>query len=68
MAAISSRDIGLRAYKGGVSLDFSAPAKPTDIDARNCKLRSECVTIRWFLSLEDVCEKLDRRRTHYNGE
>ncbi len=32
------------------------------------QLRSECLNARWFLSLQDTCEKLETWRRHYNEE
>jgi putative transposase len=66
-----SRDMDLWAYQRGVILDFSRPGKPTDnafIEAFNSKLRSECLNVRWLLSLQDACEKLEAWRRHYNEE
>lgn len=40
-----SRDLDLRAYANGVTLDFSRPGKPTDnayIEEFNGRLRAEC--------------------------
>lgn len=36
--------------------------------ATDRKLRSECLNARWFLSLQDACEKLEAWRRHYNEE
>ena len=44
-------------YFNGVELDFSRPAKPVDntfIEAFNGTLRRECLSLHWFLSLEDL--------------
>jgi putative transposase len=41
-----SRDLDLRAYSKGVTLDFSRPGKPTDnayIEAFNGRFRPECL-------------------------
>lgn len=60
-----SRDMDLWACRRGVTLDFSRLGKPTGnafIEAFNSKLRRECVNTHWFLSRDDVCEKLDRWR------
>ena len=57
------------AYLNGVELDFSRPGKPTDnafIEARNGRLREECLNENWFLSLEDAQEKIDAWREEYN--
>jgi len=53
-----------------VTLDFSKPGKPTDnpyIESFNGKYRDECLTVHWFLSLEDAQEKIDIWRTDYNS-
>ena len=49
-----SRDLDLWAYQRGVVLDFSRPGKPTDnafIEAFNGRLRAECLSAHWFLTL-----------------
>jgi putative transposase len=64
-----SRDLDLWAYQKGVELDFSRPGKPTDnafIEAFNARLRAECLTSHWFLSLADAAEKLEAWRRDYN--
>jgi len=55
-----SRDLVLRAYQRGVTLDFSRPGKPTDnafIEAFNGRLRAECLNAHWFMSLADAQQK-----------
>ena len=57
------------AYLNGVELDFSRPGKPTDnafIESFNGRLRQECLNENWFLSLEDVREKVEVWREEYN--
>ena len=64
-----SRDMDLWAYQHGVTLDFSRPGKPTDnafIEAFNGRLRAECLSSHWFLSLADAAEKLEAWRRDYN--
>jgi len=66
-----SRDMDLWAYQRGVTLDFSRPGKPTGnafTEAFNSKLRSKCLNVHWFLSLQDVCEKLEAWLRHYKEE
>lgn len=66
-----SRDLDLWAYRHGVTLDFSRPGKPTDnafIEAFNGRLRAECLSAHWFLSLADAREKLEAWRRYYNEE
>jgi putative transposase len=64
-----SRDLDLWAYMNGVTLDFSRPGKPTDnafIEAFNGRLRAECLSANWFMSLSDAREKLECWRGDYN--
>jgi putative transposase len=64
-----SRDMDLWAYRHGVTLDLSRPGKPTDnafIEAFNARLRAECLTAYWFLSLADAAEELEAWRRDYN--
>ena len=63
-----SRDLDLWAYLHGVTLDFSRPGKPTDnafIEAFNGKLRQECLSAHWFLTLADAREKMEAWRRFY---
>jgi putative transposase len=58
------------AYWNRVELDFSRPAKPVDntfIEAFNGTLRRECLSLHWFLSLEDVQRTLEAWRDDYNN-
>jgi putative transposase len=51
-------------------LDFSRPAKPVDntfIEAFNGTLRRECLSLHWFLGLEDVQRTLEAWRDDYNN-
>lgn len=53
------------AYERGVELDFSRPGKPTDnakIESFNGRLRQECLSMHWFLSLDDVRSKIEASR------
>ena len=64
-----SRDLDLWAYVNGVTLDFSRPGKPTDnafIEAFNGRLRAECLSAHWFMSLPDARDKLECWRRDYN--
>ncbi len=57
------------AYDNKVILDFSRPGKPTDnpfIESFNGKFRDECLSVNWFLSLEDAKEKIEAWRWEYN--
>ncbi len=52
-----SRSFDLRAYFNSVKLDFSRPGIPTDnavIESFNGKLRDECLSQHWFLSLDEA--------------
>ena len=45
------------ADENSVALDFSRPGKPTDnafIESFNGRLRDECLSVHWFLSLADA--------------
>lgn len=57
------------AYWNKVQLDFSRSGKPTHnavIESFNGRLRQECLNQNWFLSLQDVREKLESWRMDYN--
>lgn len=63
----------LWAYQNGVTLGFSRPGKPAAnafIEAFNGRLRAECLSAHWFLSLADAAEKLEawRRDTKTNTD
>jgi putative transposase len=52
-----------------VTLDFSRPGKPTDnpyVESFNGKFRDECLSVNWFLSLDDVRVKIEDFRWEYN--
>jgi putative transposase len=54
------------AYDCGVEMDFSRPGKPTDnafIEAFNGTFRRECLSQHWFMSLDDVHQRLVYGRT-----
>ena len=58
------------AYDNKVTLDYSRPGKPTDnpfIESFNWSFRDECLSIHWFLSLEDAKEKIECWRQEYNN-
>ncbi len=59
------------AYFNGVELDFIHPGKPTEnafIESFNGRFRQECLNENWFLSLEDVREKVEEWRLYYNRQ
>ena len=64
-----SKEMDLWAYSNGVTLDFSRPGKPTDnpyVESFNGKFRDECLSVNWFLSLDDVRRKIEDFRWEYN--
>ncbi|MDT4866804.1 IS3 family transposase ISYps8 [compost metagenome] len=64
-----SKDVDKWAYENGVTLDFSRPGKPTDnpyVESFNGKFRDECLSVNWFLSLEDAGQKIDDWKWEYN--
>lgn len=64
-----SKDVDKWAYENNVILDFSRPGKPTDnpyIESFNGKFRDECLSVNWFLSLEDAKQKIDDWKWEYN--
>ena len=65
----TSKALDRWAYWNGVALDFSRPAKPVDntfIEAFNGTLRRECLSLHWFLGLEDLARTLEAWRDDYN--
>lgn len=59
----TSKRLDQWAYLDGVRLDFSCPGTPTDnglIEAFNGRLRAECLSENWFMSLEDAKEKKEK--------
>lgn len=64
-----SKEVDMWAYQNKVTLDFSRPGKPTDnpyVESFNGKFRDECLSVNWFLSLEDAREKTENYRWEYN--
>jgi len=62
-------DTCLGGYLHGMKLEFSRRGKPTDnglIEALNGRLRAECLIDNWFLSLDDVRQKVEAWRRHYD--
>ncbi len=52
-----------------MALDFSRPGKPTDnafFESLYGKIRAECLSSQWFLSLDDARAKCQGRRRVYN--
>ncbi len=64
-----SKEVDKWAYENGVTMDFSRPGKPTDnpyVESFNGKFRDECLSVNWFLSLQDAKEKIDEWKWDYN--
>ena len=64
-----SKSLDWWAYFNKVTLDFSRPGKPTDnafIESFHGRLRDECLSVNWFLSLEDARAKISSWRKDYN--
>jgi len=67
--AFISRALDTWAYCNKVKLDYSRPGTPTDnpyIESFNGSFRDECLSMNWFLSLEDARGKIERWRKDYN--
>lgn len=65
-----SKDFDKWAYENNVTLDFSRSGKPTDnayVESFNGSFRDECLNVNWFLSLEDVQEKINDWWAEYNS-
>ena len=65
----TSRVLDHWAYWQHVALAFSRPGKPLDntfIEAFNGTLRRECLSLHWFLNLEDLQQTLTTWRDDYN--
>jgi putative transposase len=64
-----SKEVDRWAYENKVTLDYSRPGKPTDnpyVESFNGKFRDECLSVNWFLSLEDAPEKIEQWKWEYN--
>jgi len=64
-----SKEMDRWAYENQVVLDFSRPGKPTDnpyIESFNGKFRDECLSVNWFLDLDDARQKIEAWRQEYN--
>jgi len=64
-----SKEVDIWAYQNKVTLDFSRPGKSTDnpyVESFNGKFRDECLSVNWFLSLDDAREKTENDRGEYN--
>ena len=64
-----SKELDRWAYEHKVVLDFSRPGKPTDnpyIESFNGKFRDECLSVNWFMDLDDARQKIEAWRREYN--
>lgn len=65
----TSKALDMWAATHGVKLHFSRPGKPTDnafVESFNGKLRDECLSMNWFLSVDDARRKLEDHQVVYN--
>lgn len=56
------------AYEHQVTMGFSRPGRPTDnpfIESWGGSFRDECLSIHWFLSLDDAREKIENWKVDY---
>ena len=56
-------------YVRNAKLDFIDPGKPVQncfIESFNGRLRDECLNQHWFISIEDMQEKVEKWRQDYN--
>lgn len=64
-----SKEVDRWAYEHKVTLDFFRLGKPTDnpyVESFNGKFRDKCLSVNWFLSLEDALEKIEDWRWEYD--
>ncbi len=57
------------AHKHQIVTDYSRRGTPTDnaiIESFNGSFRDECLSVNWFLSVEDACEKITNWRSENN--
>ena len=57
------------AYANGIKIDFIHPGRPVEnghIESFNGRLRDECLSANWFLSLEDARTCIEEWRIDYN--
>ena len=63
-----SKEVDRWAYEKKVTLDFPRPGTPTDnpyVESFNGKFRDECLSMNWFMDLEDAKEKIEEYRIDY---
>ena len=64
-----SKEVDRWAYENNVTMDFSRPGTPTDnpyVESFNGKFRDECLSMNWFMDLNDAREKIEEFRIDYN--
>lgn len=64
-----SKEVDKWAYEKGAILDYSRPGKPTGnpyLEFFNGKFRYQCLSVNWFLTLEDATEKIEDWKWDYN--
>ncbi|MDP4601986.1 MAG: integrase core domain-containing protein [Schleiferiaceae bacterium] len=64
-----SKEVDRWAYENKNTLDFSRPDTPTDnpyVESFIGKFRDECLSMNWFMDLEDAREKIEEYRIDYN--
>ena len=57
------------AKQAGVKLHFIQPGKPTQnafVESFNGKMRTYCLDLHWFASIEDARSTIDAWQHHYN--
>ena len=65
----TSKALDRWALEHGVEFEYSRPGKPTDnafIESFNGRFREECLSMHWFLTLEDAKAKIEAWRQEYN--
>ena len=65
----TSKHFDAWAYSGSIQLDFIRPGRPIEncyIESFNGKLRDECLSQYWFLSLSEAQQQLNAFRRDYN--
>ncbi len=65
----TGRALDAWAYRNGVQLDFIDPGKPMQNgyqESFNGKFRDECLTLHWFLTLEDARRIIAKWEEEYN--
>ncbi len=66
-----SKALDAWAYRNGVQLEFSRPAKPTDnayAESFNGHFRAECLDQHWFASMEEARQTIEAWRGDDNTE